>query len=132
MAVNLKRIVQSNGFKIYFWPISMCYLISALCLYLFLPIEPDSSKEHAFVFLDTILWLGCLWFIVFRYRKITGKTVGRYLLPIEDLYILISGEDFDGIHQEVLEDLHQHYVLAIKKRDSDRFLLLNKEFHHTP
>ncbi len=28
---------------------------------------------------------------------ITGKTVGRYLLPIEDLYILISGEDFDGV-----------------------------------
>ena len=26
----------------------------------------------------------------------TGKFVGRYILPLEDMYILVSGEDFDG------------------------------------
>ena len=31
----------------------------------------------------------------------------------------------------LLEDLHKEYTRAIKKRDSDRFLLLNKDFHYT-
>jgi positive regulator of sigma E activity len=77
MAVNLKRIIQSNGFKIYFWPILICYLFTILCAYLLAPFEPDSPKEDTFVFLNALLLLACLWFLVFRYRKITGKSVGK-------------------------------------------------------
>jgi hypothetical protein len=77
MAGNLKRIIQSNGFKIYFWPISICYLITVLCLYLLLPIEPESPKEHMFVFIGTFIWIFCLWVLVVRYRNITGKSVGK-------------------------------------------------------
>ncbi|NLL20023.1 MAG: hypothetical protein GX262_13565, partial [Clostridia bacterium] len=29
--------------------------------------------------------------------KLTGKTIGRYILPIEDIYILLEGKDFDGV-----------------------------------
>ena len=73
----LKRIVQSNGYKIYFWPILTCYLIAAMCAYLLMPFEPDSPKEDTFEFLISLLLLGCLWILVVRYRNITGKSVGK-------------------------------------------------------
>ena len=41
--------------------------------------------------------LSCdLNFIAAEITKLAGKTVGRYILPIEDVYILLEGKDFDG------------------------------------
>jgi hypothetical protein len=77
MAETIKRIVQSNGFKIYFWPILTCYLITSLCAYLLSPFAPDSRNENIFVFLGNLVLLGCLWVLVVRYRNITGKSVGK-------------------------------------------------------
>jgi uncharacterized membrane protein len=94
MTGTFKRIVQSNGFKIYFWPISTCYLITVLCLYLFLPIEPESPKELAFVFICTFIWIFCLWLLVSRYRKITGKSVGKRAII---LLVFILAVFFVGI-----------------------------------
>jgi hypothetical protein len=90
MAVNLKSIVQSNGFKIYFWPILICYLINALCLYLFLPIEPDSRTENIFVLLVNLVLLGCLWVLVVRYRNIMGKSVGKRTIVLLVIFTAID------------------------------------------
>jgi len=41
--------------------------------------------------------LSCdLNFIATEITKLVGKTIGRYVLPIEDFYILLEGKDFDG------------------------------------
>ena len=77
MAEIIKRIFQSNGFRIYFWPIAICYSITALCFYLFSPLKPDSLRELTVVCILNFVWLGCLWSLVIRYRKITGKSVGE-------------------------------------------------------
>jgi hypothetical protein len=61
---------------------------------LFLPIEPDSPKEHVFVFIGTFIWLFCLWLLVARYRKITGKSVGKrtiVLLAILTAFFSVNG-----------------------------------------
>ena len=36
-------------------------------------------------------------YIAAEVTKLAGKTVGRYILPIEDFYILLEGKDFDGV-----------------------------------
>lgn len=36
-------------------------------------------------------------YIAAEVTKLAGKTVGRYILPIEDFYILLEGRDFDGV-----------------------------------
>lgn len=41
--------------------------------------------------------LSCdLDYIASEVTKQTGKIIGRYILPIEDVYILLEGKDFDG------------------------------------
>jgi hypothetical protein len=77
MAVNLKSIVQSNGFKIYFWPILTYFFINVTCMLLLTPFEPDSPRENLFVSLNGFIMLCLLWFLVARYRKITGNSVGK-------------------------------------------------------
>jgi hypothetical protein len=89
MAVTIKRIVQSNGFKIYFWPILTCYLITSLCAYLLSPFEPDSYNENIFVFLGNLVLLGCLWALVVRYRNITGKSVGKRTIVLLAIFSAI-------------------------------------------
>lgn len=62
-------------------------------------IKPPGFDEWCVVYLS---WfephcLSCeLEFIGKELTKLAGTTVGRYILPIEDGYILITGEDFDG------------------------------------
>lgn len=42
--------------------------------------------------------LSCdLNYIAAEVTKLAGKTIGRYVLPIEDVYILLEGKDFDGV-----------------------------------
>jgi len=77
MGVNLKSIVQSNGFKIYFWPILITFFINALLMLLFFPMEPETPREYLFVSIDGFMLLCLLWFLVIRYRKITGKSIGK-------------------------------------------------------
>ena len=77
MAVNLKRIFQSNGFKIYFWPILDYYLIFLLLMFIFMPFEPNSPRENLFVSINGVFLLCLMWLLVARYRKITGNSVGR-------------------------------------------------------
>jgi len=35
-------------------------------------------------------------FIGTEVTRLAGTTVGRYILPVEDFYILVTGKDFDG------------------------------------
>jgi len=62
-------------------------------------IKPTGIDEWSIVYLG---WfephcLSCeLEFIGKELTKLAGTTVGRYVIPIEDGYILITGEDFDG------------------------------------
>ena len=62
-------------------------------------IKPTGIDEWSIVYLG---WfephcLNCeLEFIGKELTKLAGTTVGRYVIPIEDEYILITGEDFDG------------------------------------
>lgn len=42
--------------------------------------------------------LSCdLNYIAAEVTKLAGTTIGRYILPIEDVYILLEGKDFDGV-----------------------------------
>ena len=72
-----KRIIKSDGFRIYFWPIFACYLFTGICASLFMPVEPGSQKEAVFVFIGGAAWILCLWILVTRYRKVKGKSVGK-------------------------------------------------------
>ncbi len=36
-------------------------------------------------------------YIAAEVTKLAGTTIGRYVLPIEDVYILLEGKDFDGV-----------------------------------
>ncbi len=72
-----KRIINSDGFKIYFWPIVLCYLFTIGCGLLFAPFEAGSQREAVFVLIGGAAWILCLWILVVRYRKVTGKSVGR-------------------------------------------------------
>ena len=85
----VKRIVNSNGFKIYFWPIFICYLVSFVCWVLFLPMEPGSLKEFVFLCIGNILWLSCLWILVARYRKVKGKSVGKRTIILLSLLTVV-------------------------------------------
>jgi len=85
----VKRIVNSDGFKIYFWPIFICYLISTVCLVLFLPMKPGSLKEFVFICIGNVLWLSCLWILVSRYRRVKGKPVGEKTVILLSLLTVI-------------------------------------------
>jgi len=99
MAVNLNRIVHSNGFKIYFWPILVYWLISLLLMFIFVPFEPDSSRENLFVSINGLMLLCLLWLLVARYRKITGNSVGKraIILLIIVSALLVIGISCAGI-----------------------------------
>ena len=72
-----KRIVNSDGFKIYFWPLAVCYLFALVMMFLFFPLEPESLKETVFVYILGLATMSCFWTLPFRYRKVKNKSVGK-------------------------------------------------------
>ena len=72
-----KRIVNSDGFKIYFWPMAICYLFALAMMLFFFPLEPESLKETVFVYILGLAMMSCFWIIAFRYRKVKNKSVGK-------------------------------------------------------
>ena len=78
----LYRFGSSDGFRIYFWPIVTVWLFMTLLLFLFLPLEPDSSREAIFVCIGGFACLTFLWFLVFQYRRVKGKSVGKRTLVL--------------------------------------------------
>ncbi len=74
----LRKIVKTDGFRIYFWPMLIAWLIFPVGLMLiFGKLEPNSNKEFAFVSLGTLIWLISLWIIVSRYERIKHKSIGK-------------------------------------------------------
>ena len=73
----LKRIVKSDGFRIYFWPIIVCYLFVFASAFLFTPFEAGSLRETMFLCMGNVTSLICLWVLVVRYQKVKGKSVGK-------------------------------------------------------
>ncbi|MDD5063862.1 MAG: hypothetical protein PHQ35_03755 [Phycisphaerae bacterium] len=78
----IKRIIKSDGFKIYFWPIVICYFFTFVCAFLFTPFKADSPRETIFVFIGDIAWLICLWVLVVRYQKVKGKSIGKRAIAL--------------------------------------------------
>ena len=76
-AEMVRRLLSSDGFRIYFWPIVVVWLFMTVLLFLFLPLEPDSSKENLFVCIGCFVSLMFFWFLVFRYRRVKSKSVGK-------------------------------------------------------
>ena len=54
------------------------------------PIPLYLNKYKDYLLSDDLAFIGK------EVSRIAGTTIGRYLLPIEDMYILIEGKDFDG------------------------------------
>jgi len=75
--IILKHLLKSDGFRIYFWPVFALYLFFAGLLFLFLPMEPSSSREAIFVCIGNIGILMFLWFLVFRYQRVKGTSIGK-------------------------------------------------------
>lgn len=62
-----------------------------------LKLPNDNTWNQVFLSSFEYNCLSCeLNYIGSEIAKLTGTTIGRYILPIEDGYILITGEDFDG------------------------------------
>ena len=78
----LRRLISSDGFRIYFWPIIAVWLFMTVLMFLFLPLEPDSSREALFVCIGNLTCLTFIWFLVFRYRQVKGKSVGKRTLVL--------------------------------------------------
>ena len=94
----VKRIVNSKGFRIYFWPIFVVSLFSIFLLWLFLPFEPHSRKEYIFVIIGSMAWLVCLWTLLIRYRKVKGRSIGkRALILLIVLTIVIFFAAFETV-----------------------------------
>lgn len=87
-----KRIVDSDGFKIYFWPIVILYLFALFLMFLFFPLEPESRKEAVFVYILGLGIMSCLWVSAFRYRKVKNKSIGKraiiLLIIITSIFLL--------------------------------------------
>lgn len=83
----VKRVLHSDAFKIYFWPIFVCYLFISICLSLFLPLEPGSLREAIFVSLGGGIWILCLWILIVRYQRVKDKSVGKRTIV---LLIIVS------------------------------------------
>ncbi len=85
--MNIKRIVKSDGFRTYFWPIFLCYLFTLISMFFFAQMdtgnqtkflfEPGGQIESIFVLIGGTIWISCLWILVARYRKIKDKSVGK-------------------------------------------------------
>jgi hypothetical protein len=73
----VRRLLSSDGFRIYFWPIVAVWLLMTILLLLFLPLEPDSSREALYVCIGNVACLTFLWFLVFQYRRVKGKSIGK-------------------------------------------------------
>jgi len=73
----LKRIVTSDAFRIYFWPIVILWAFSAGSLFIALPVEPGSLQEEVLTCIANPFILGFLWVLVFRYRMVKGRSVGK-------------------------------------------------------
>jgi len=76
----VRRLISSDGFGVYFWPIVAVWMFMTILLLLFLPLEPDSSREALFVCIGNFVCLMFLWFLVFQYRRVKGKSVGKRTL----------------------------------------------------
>ncbi len=76
----MRRLLSSDSFRIYFWPIVTVWLFVAVLLLLFSPLEPDSSKEAVFVCIGGFACLTLLWFLVFQYRRVKGKSLRKRTL----------------------------------------------------
>jgi hypothetical protein len=62
-------------------------------------IKLPSQNDYCQVFLSTYenKCLSCeLTWMLEQMAKTTGTTAGRYVLPVEDFYIVLTGENFDG------------------------------------
>ncbi len=73
----LKRVITSDAFRIYFWPIVIYYAFFIGLSFLFLPMEPYSLRETVFLCVVNVLTLAFLWTLVFRYRAVKGESVGK-------------------------------------------------------
>ncbi len=91
----LKRLTQSDAFRIYFWPIFISWLIFPLlaAMLIFGKLEPGSRKEFAFVSIGNVIWMTCLWIIALRYQRIKGKSIGKraYILLIVLTIVIVGG-----------------------------------------
>jgi len=73
----LKRIITSDAFRIYFWPIVILWALFAGSLLIALPLEPGSLREKVFVCIGSLFNIRFLWTLVCRYRNIKGYPVGK-------------------------------------------------------
>jgi len=104
-----KKIIKSNGFKIYVWPAGLC-LVYCYALMLIFALtnksdhwlfEPGSLKEVVFVAVGDAALLLYLWIITYRYKKIKKKPVNNRtkvmltIITIAYLHFLISSFYFD-------------------------------------
>ena len=87
--IILKRLLSSDGFRIYFWPAFVLYLFHAGLLLLFLPMEPGSSREILFVCIGNVAILIFLWYLVFRYRRVKCKSVGKRCIVLLIIFSII-------------------------------------------
>ena len=69
-------------------------------------------------------------FINHKLTQITGTVIARYVLPIEDVYIIFEGKDFDDDGPSVSEIHRDHEDQhADERRDQEHRLLLSLVFH---
>ena len=106
-----KRIIKSDGFRIYFWPIFACYLFTGIYASLFMPVEPGSQKEAVFVFMVGAAWILCLWILVARYHKVKGKSVGKRAVV---LLTVVSAIFLLGLILTAVIKILQHLLITIE------------------
>ncbi len=76
----VKKIVNSDGFRIYFWPITICWITFMIIFAAFMEgegLEPDSKKETVFVTIGNILFITLLWTLAKRYKKVKGRPLNK-------------------------------------------------------
>jgi len=75
-----KKIVNSDGFRIYFWPIAIWYLAFLIIATAFGGLgsfEPGSEKEEIFIIINNPLVIALLWTLAKRYKKVKGKSLNK-------------------------------------------------------
>ena len=99
----LSRLFNSDGFRIYFWPIFIYWLLIIGCLFFLLPIEPESQKEYVFTIVGSVALLALLWILVGRYERIKGKALGK---TTKALLIFLTAICLFGLMFTVLKIAH--------------------------
>lgn len=95
-----KKIIKSNGFKIYFWPTVVYLLFIYIWMLIFFlsskdysMLQPGSFKEVAFVAGGGAATVSYLWAITFRYKKIKRNQVNKrtkaMLIVITSVYLFV-------------------------------------------